>query len=495
MRRILIPALSFVLSIATVMVAYAQFNVLPPPNPNCAPFNGQVPAGQQNPTTIEPQYSIWCYSQPDPGAPTRLSGANDWIDNWDNSGPAIQNLRDGEYDYRRFDFTQRERGVDRIAVGYFINVNHWMPDIGDTSDFRLSGGSMLSPNRSFNFENGKMVIEADMAAGSAGMGGADAFYEIDVSPARAPTGITIDPLYGYGQFGGAGSLGCRFERDADGGHIVCAMYDTSRRDAGGTCVDKDSNFRDLCAPGNEPGRVWETQGVGTGYTAPVVEGGYPGYPIPGSTLHSRDFWRQCADDDAPTPNSLDLYCRDRMRMELTRDSIHIYVNAALVYSVEGLYAVNPHNGADNRLPASWFSDPGLSVYYTSWINGGIHHPTRWHWDRLAINPHAADGSIAPPTEHPNFCFGREFNTCPPGGEPNPATPTPGVATSVPVATSSPVATSTATSAPATPTRAPATATATRPPSTSATGTPVIPICRQETRIGDTVVAVVPCTVP
>ena len=76
-----------------------------------------------------------------------------------------------------------------------------MPDIADTSTYSLNGGSMLSPNRQFHFENGTLVVEGDFAAGSDGMGGADAFYEMDVSPAAAPTGVTVDPLYGYGAFG------------------------------------------------------------------------------------------------------------------------------------------------------------------------------------------------------------------------------------------------------------------------------------------------------
>ena len=221
-----------------------------------------------SPTTIEPSNAIWCYTQPAAGPATRVSGANDWVDTWDNNGPAIEQLNDRDYDYRRFDFTSN----NRIKVGYFVNVNHWMPDIADTSSFSLDGGSQLSPNRSFRFENGTLIVEADMAAGSDGMGGADAYYEMDISPASAPTGVTVDPLYGYGQFGGVGALGCRFERAEDGGHVVCAMYDNSNRDAGGTDV--------AGGPAGRAGRVWEAQGVGTGYTAPERAGRLPAVADP-----------------------------------------------------------------------------------------------------------------------------------------------------------------------------------------------------------------------
>ena len=99
----------------------------------------------------------------------------------------------------------------RISVGAFVNDDHWVFDIADASPYRLSGGAQLSPNRSFHFENGMLVVEGDIAAGSSALGGADAFSEIDVSPASGPTGIITDELYGYGEFGGAGAFSLSFE--------------------------------------------------------------------------------------------------------------------------------------------------------------------------------------------------------------------------------------------------------------------------------------------
>jgi hypothetical protein len=157
-----------------------------------------------------------------------------------------------------------------------------------------------------------------------------------------------------------------------------------------------------------------------------VVGGYAQWPIPGTNMLLRDVWRQCAS------NELDLHCRDRFRMEITKDSIHLFVNGFPAMMIDGLFAQNPDTGADNRIPDSWFQQ-GVRPYYTSWINGGQHTPTRWHWDRIAVNPHDASGNFAAPSAAPSFCLGLLNNTCPdpdiPGGggqqipPPNTATPT------------------------------------------------------------------------
>jgi hypothetical protein len=394
-----------------VQVASSQQGNLPPPNRACPSYNVPV-LGQwyQNGTPgtvgstngLEPEMPIWCYTQPPAGPATRILSALGWTDSWDNSGPAIQTLADTDYDYRVFRVAEAAN-AEHFHTGTFINSDHWMLDLQDISPYRLSGGLLVSPNHTFPFNNGTFAVEADAAAGSDAMGGADAFYEIDVTPAVAPTGMQVDSLYGYGSFGGVGAVGCRLERQADGPHVVCSMYDNTSRDAGGTCMDKDPRtFADRCTL-NGPGRVWETQGVGTGYTAPRVEGGTPNYVIPGTNLRVADVWRQCG------PNEHDLHCRDRFRLELTRDSLHLLVNGYLVFRIDGLYAVNPHNGADNRIPASWLSS-GVRPYFTSWVNNGQHNPVRWHWNDVVVNSATPGASISfcagaasPPAPHVNTC--------------------------------------------------------------------------------------------
>jgi hypothetical protein len=437
-RRFAIGSLSALGALTLVLAAYAQQNNIPPANTPCSPYGTTAPAGQQSPTTIEPSLPIWCYTQPNAGPSTRVSGINDWVDDWTNDGPAIQTLNNGQYDYRRFDYTSE----NRIRVGQFVNVNHWMPDIADTSPYALSGGSQLSPNRAFHAENGTLIVEVDAAAGSDGMGGADAFYEIDISPSR-PTSESVDNLYGYGQFGGQGAVGCRLERHSDGGGIICAMYDNSLHGAD-------------CCP---RGRIWETQGIGTELTGTSTVGGYSNYQIPGTNLHMSDVWRQCND------NELDLHCRDRFRFEFTRTSIRIYVNGYQVWNLVGLTS-NNQEGRDARIP-DWLNTQTY-VYATSWINSGQHHATRWHWDGFYGNRHNPDGTFHAPDAYSSFCLGNtqpHLNTCADPVQPS-ATETP-VATPQP--TTAPTAIPTATLVPATPTPLPTA-------SPTSTATPAADVC-------------------
>jgi hypothetical protein len=344
-----------------------------------------VPSGQANPSDEpEPMGPIWCF--PLTAGPTTRSidAVGGWIDRF-ATNVQMTHLNDGEMGYRVFNAFNGPAGSMR--AGTFINNNHWMVDLVDQSAFRLSGGVLLSPNRAFRFENGKLVIEADAAAGEDGAGGADVFYEVDITPAAAPTGTVVDGLYGYGQFGLVGALGCRLERSTDGGHTVCAMYDNTDHDAG------------------RGGRTWETQGAGTARTAVTVDGGYPGYQIPGTSLHGSDVFRICE------TNQMDMFCRDRFRFEITKDSLTIFVNGYKWFDVQGLYASNPATGTDNRIPDSWLGPNGVHVYFTSWINSGQHTPVRFHWGRIAVNPH--DANLAPVglTAAPTYCFGDPQNTC------------------------------------------------------------------------------------
>src|SRR4030095_2545782 len=185
--------------------------------PDCSPLGHTHLIGQRVPTTIEPEFSIWCYAQPAALAAPRASGANDWVDTFDNNAPSITQFNDRDMGYRVFDVFYGARS--NFARGYFVNVNHWMIDLVDLSTNRLSAGVLVSPDRQFQFENGKVVIEVDAAAGSDGMTGADRFYEIDLTPAAQPGQFGVDSLYGYGSFGGTGAIGCRLERNDMGGNF------------------------------------------------------------------------------------------------------------------------------------------------------------------------------------------------------------------------------------------------------------------------------------
>src|SRR5690242_5965376 len=72
--------------------ALAQQENLPPPNANCQPFGNATPLGLESPVpSYEPGLPIWCYTL-SPSSPTSVRGANDWVDTYDNNGPALQRI-------------------------------------------------------------------------------------------------------------------------------------------------------------------------------------------------------------------------------------------------------------------------------------------------------------------------------------------------------------------------------------------------------------------
>ena len=51
------------------------------------------------------------------------------------------------------------------------------------------------------------------------------------------------------------------------------------------------------------------------------------------------------------------------------------------------------------------------VYFSDWRSRPTEAVYRFHWGRLAINPHTADGSSAAPSAAPSYCLGMPQNTC------------------------------------------------------------------------------------
>ena len=469
MKRLAPALLGLLISCVIVFTGYAQLGGnIPPFDPTCTPLvhllSQQYTAGTlYNTQGLEPEYPIWCYRQPNAGPATAIRTANSWVDTWDNTQPEIQTLRDHDYAYRVF--PRPLANPANFKMGCFINTDHWMCDIVDVSPFRLSGGILISPDQTFSSINGAVRVEADGAQGT--MGGANHYYELDVTNATAPTAYSVDNLYGYGQFGFVGAVGCRFENPA----IVCAMYDDSGRATDGRCVGQDGNLppelRRPCTNGTGgfSGRVWETQGAGTALTGANVQGGYADWPVPGGNgLRVRDVMPSCL-----TNNTHDLHCRTRLGMELTRTSVHVYANGYPVMLIDGLTSRNSA-GQDARIPQVFLDN--TRFYMNSWINGGEHVPLRWHWNHVAVNPSypwAEARSIS-------WCPGQTAsdgspNTCPHGHTPG----QPEVGTAGP--TSTPLAvppTATRTSVPSTPT-----------PTPSPTSTPVPPTCEVRVRINGT----------
>jgi hypothetical protein len=322
--------------------------------PGCKPAT--LPAGQAFPSgEPEPLRPIWCYhlaAMPT----TRVSAGNSWTDDFDTQVNMGQ-LNDGDMGYRVFDDIDNARAG--LTSRAFINQNHWMVDAAAGSN----GGLLIRPDRSFRFEDGKLVVEADVAAGLPAYGDS-ASAEIDITTAAAPTGHVVDAQYGYGQFGGNWTFGCRFQADRQ---MTCSLFDASGAPG------------DPSVFGNELGRVWQMlpfQHVGV-----VNFGGQP-------TGETNAFFRECG------TNRMDLQCRDRFRLELTKDSVRVFVNGHLYFEQSG---IDPKY----QLPPE-FLNSDVYTYFTSWVNRPLQAAYRFHWDRLAINPTGPAGDPLPPSAAPSF---------------------------------------------------------------------------------------------
>ena len=432
MRRSITPVLlAALLSLSTVLVPFAVAQGgIPVPNPGCSP--DVVPIGQANPpgSQLEPMRPIWCFTLNPAGNPTRVTGANDWEDNFDATTP-VGSFESGNYDYSIFNAIMS--GCTNFRSQHFTNASHWMSDEAGAS----TCGTMLRPNKSFHFENGALIVEQDVAAGISGYASPGtptlAFAEIDVSMGDHPTGDITDPLYGYGQFGGFWTVGCRLQIAGEGPWFtrssICSVESALH--------DQPNNAASCNAA--SPSRTMEISAPGP--CGSVHSGGV--------AILDQSNWRVC-DSVAQSP---DLNCRDRFRMEIRQNGLKLYVNGALFFE-------DSNWPANKQLPASavngnWF------VYATDWeSNSASNTAYRFHWDRFAVNPHNPDGSPAGLTASPSFCPGQPHKTCPPS-----TTPT---NTPVPAATNTP--TPTPTNTPVPPTNTP-TPTPTNTPVPAATNTP------------------------
>jgi hypothetical protein len=196
------------------------------------------------------------------------------------------------------------------------------------------GGTAMRPDRSFRYVNGKLVVEADVAAGIEEYAGV-AWPELVVTTAPAPT-TWVDPLYTYGQFKGHWSVGCRLQDRVP----ICALHD-------------------------QDGRRWEIA-----FWIPdgaQVEGGGP-FPSGGPRDQA---WRVCQGTDP------DTNCRDRFRLELTRDTLTLYVNGVNYFAVSQL---PPGKTMEALVNADVYA------YFGSWTYRPDADTVRFHWGHLAVNP-------------------------------------------------------------------------------------------------------------
>jgi hypothetical protein len=402
-------AISLVLEVASAMA---------PTDPNCSP--NVVPVGQANPpgSQDEPMAPIWCFTLNPQGPPTRVMGANDWIDSFAGV-TQMGRFNDGDLDYRVFDNIQNG-GTSHTQ--HFTNNNHWMDD--NAGGFL--GGTMIRPNRSFRFENGKLVVEGDVAAGITGYlnsGGGDiAWPEIDISTGPTPDNNgTSDGLYAYGRFPGYDTFGCRIHAAQK---FTCS-YEAARGGANGQDTSPCFEF--------SPDRLVEISGFEN--CGNTHFGGDPSFGAPGQ------YFRTC-DSQAQEP---DMMCRDRFRLELSQNGLVAYVNGQRYFQDSGW-------PTRNQLPAAVANgSTPVYVYFSDWEDTPNQPAYRFHWQRLTVNPHNADGTSMAPSAAPSFCLGQPMNTCASASAPATPTNTPAAqATNTPTPTPRPASTPTATPVPPTP---------------------------------------------
>jgi hypothetical protein len=313
----------------------------PPPAPdaNC-PWGDKTPSG-----ALPPALPIWCAPLAT-GASTVGDGSNSWVDDFNHN---LSNAEIGD-GYKVFD----NQGASVYRTEHFRHNDHWMVDVsgvdGDGPGPWNFGGAALRPDRSFKFQDGKLVVEADAAAGIDEYGGS-AWPEIVVTTAPAPSGL-VDESYAYGMFKGYWTVGCRLQSSRQ---PICAMYDDTGRSSGAGGRRFEISF-------------FQHEG------AAQVFGGGPFSP------ETDKAWRVCHQTDP------DLNCRDRFRLELSRDTVTLFVNGTKYMEHRGL-------PADKQLPDALLQGD-VYVYFASWINKPEAPVTRFHWDRLAVNPSASGDVVA-----------------------------------------------------------------------------------------------------
>ncbi len=307
--------------------------------PDCV--SAQTPIG-----ALPPAIPIWCMQSGSNGAATFINTDNAWQDEF-NHHLSQAPIGSG---YRQFSFGKTKRQQ------HFRHANHWMQDL----DLSNRGGVSLRPNSSFRFVNGKLVIEADLAAAINEY--QDSLWgEITITTASQPTGERRDALYAYDYFPGHMTLGCRMQADRI---VTCSLFDDSHRGL------------------NEGGRIWEMsffQLIGTDNS-----GGGP-------WGEGETAWRSCGSGKS------DIQCRDRFRLELTETSLTLFVNGYRYFQQKGL----------PPLPAKLLNQP-VFVYFSgvnTQIRDGV---ARFHWDSLSINQSV--GNINPQPDPAHYCRLQKLDT-------------------------------------------------------------------------------------
>jgi len=306
-------------------------------------------------------FPIWCYDPMEGDAPTFVNGANSWVDDF-NHGASLTELGTG---YRTFEVGSIGR------TRHWRHADHWMVDVegndADGSPPYDFGAAMMRPDRTFRAVNGTLVVEAEVAAGVVDYQGI-VWPELVVTTAAAPTQLRPNGTYVYEAFPNHWTVGCRLQAD---GAPTCALLDNS-------------------AAGDSTARVWEISHFQCGNTqGPFCTQKFGGHPSVVPNVH-----RFCQGTDP------DTNCRDRFRWEISTDKLTIYVNGTKYMEHSGF-------PPGIRIPAALLNND-VYVYFGDFLFKSGHPVTRFHWDRIAINPNAPAGPPPPvptptPTPPPVVC--------------------------------------------------------------------------------------------
>jgi hypothetical protein len=284
--------------------------------------------------------------------PTFVNGVNSWVDNFDH-GASMADMGPGYVMFERSSLSGTAR------TGHFRHNNHWMVDVYAPGQ---TGGAQMRPDRSFHFENGKLIVEAVVATPNEVYQGF-AWPEITVTTASSPAssaagrigptpGTSIgDDLYAYGQFGGQWAVGIRLT----GPRPIEALYDNTGRGFPCGRIWELSWFQDGTSNSCDPTKVANTWGGGE-------------WVLPSGSYGA------CVSADDP-----DTVCRNLYRWELTQNTITLYINGRKLME---------HTAVPGKtlLPAVIVNNP-VYVYFSDWVfQPPSSAAVRYHWDHLAINP-------------------------------------------------------------------------------------------------------------
>lgn len=354
-----------------------------------------------NTVEAEPAIPIWCVSglvQPQQtGGPDNFGG---WIDSFQNTipGSTPAHLNTGEIGYQTF---------ENISAGGGSTLSqHWEANGYFLADLRkgaTDNGTDLSPAEAFSFQGGKLVLEGDVSAAYPGFadsnGGDIVWPEIDWSTLPAPnTDQLNDNLYLYGYFAGGWAGGCRLQGARS---LTCSV----QADHNLTSVTGDQ------APcfSQTPARLMELSGFqqcGSTHSGFSVDFGAPS-----------SAWRVCSFGNVDS-------CMDRFRFEWSKTGFQAWINGIK-------FAEDSGWPAQAQLPDSVVngSTPIYAHFgeFGDFSDGKVY---RFHWQRIAVNPHGPDGIPSAPSATCQFlgnCAGLPAPSPTPSASPTPVpspTPTP-----------------------------------------------------------------------